>query len=354
MGHPALLVPGEQTMVVEYFSRSGSMDVEVSAHATGQEKSFTLLPVGSGASCSARGQCELTVAIPEELPSDLLFSICLRAGADRQCRKGAFIRFSLVPDPLRLALLADTHLEAGEAGASAASRLQQVLHAVEEATPAIHVVALLGDVSDGGERSSLARFVEIAGRSTRPVLVLPGNHDFKSGHIDHYLELVTPELDHASRLGPYLLVALNTGPSWWDEYQRPRTGQTVGLEAAQVEWLEAQVEGDQQVEAVLLHTPPWSVMWSVFGHHRERFLDACRTGNVRLIMAGHVHRNEVYDYSGLAQGLSTRCESNLPERRLPVTITSASTTAPRRGGYRRVELRRNGDVSYCWVDVETD
>jgi hypothetical protein len=356
LGDPTLLGPDDQTLEVVFFIDRPVDATWVRVNAVSPDEPNQEIPLSITADpiCNPAGLCTARVAPPADLPADLLFGLCLRLPTAGICRPGALQRFTAIPDPLRLAVLTDLHFGSGDADEPAARRFGRLLREIETASPAIHLVAVTGDLAHTGLRTQLQRFVEEAGTSRLPLIVVPGNHDFKAGGIDHYLDLVTPRLDHVTRLGPFTLVALNTGPSQWDEWGRGSPGGSTGLETAQIAWLDLQTAPADQHELVLLHNPPWSAIWSVIGRNRRAFRETCRRNGVLAILAGHTHLNEVYDRAGLAEGLDINCEQDAPSDRMPLTIVNQRSTEPRASGYRRITLGRDGRLGYCYVRVDAD
>jgi 3',5'-cyclic AMP phosphodiesterase CpdA len=253
-----------------------------------------------------------------------------------------------------LAVLTDLHLFDHRGDRGLASRFRRLIQAVADEDPPVHLVVVLGDIGHHGTLAEQQRFVELARLSLAPLLAIPGNHDFKDGHIDHYLAVVTPYLDHVTRLGPYVLVGLNSGPGKFDESRGLTNAESVGLESTQIDWLDSATAQPDRMELVFVHHPPYSVYRSVIGKNRKRFLRVCKANSVRAILSGHTHINEVYDRDGVAEGLDTKCGSAPAERRLPLTLITARSTNPKAGGYRKFELYRDGRFEYCWkyVDVE--
>ncbi len=352
LGSPALLLPEDDRITVTFYAAATVDPTPLTVSALAPGLPTTTLPLLTTPACDSDRICTVEVD-PTALPEDTLLELCVNVETARACRRGGLWRFAHLPVPLRLAVITDVHLESGKLD-SGGARLQRIFDGMARADPPPDLVAVLGDTADHGALQEQQRFVEIARESTLPMLVLPGNHDFKDGNIVHYLRHVNPHLDHATRLGPYLLIGLNTGPGLKEETGHGSDAQSAGLEAAQVAWLRALTDTPGVLPLVMTHHPPWSASWFVMGRRRRAFLDACRHGGVRLILSGHTHRNEVFDHAGLGNGLSTRCESDVPEGRLPVTVISAPSTEPHMPGYRLVELHADGHVGYCYKGVNLD
>ena len=347
LGNPALTLASEDHLIVSYYSAQGA-GLSVTANVLDGSEEWVVPALGAP-TCDEFGLCSLDVNLPSGLPLDRTLSLCLTSDAEKRCQQGALRRFSETPDPLRFAVLADLHFEEANL-AEVGGRVVRLFSAIERADPPIDVVFVVGDLADQGKLAEQLSLLEALKEVGVPVALLPGNHDFRRGNISNYLLNVNPQLDYEIRLGPYLFVALNTGPSLWDQRRWPLPGRTIGLDSDQLDWFKDLTEPTNQVEVVLLHAPPFSVAKSCFITRRRQFLDLASDNGVRLILAGHTHRNEVYDKVAVGQGLSSECEDDVPENRLPLTLASARSTS-KNGGYRQVTLQSDGGVSYCWVDV---
>lgn len=353
VGTPALLSPEEQSLSVTVYVAPGldATDLQLSAVTQDDARDTYTLPLESPPVCDPDGICAVRAVVDSNLPFGQMFELCAELQDRTVCRRGAVVRFAEVPDPLRLVHITDLHLFGTAFNPRLAERFEKLLEAAESRSPRPDVVVVTGDIGHYGRRAEQQYFADTAGRSTLPVVAIPGNHDFKEGNIVHYLNIVTPHLDHVTRLGPYVLVGLNTGPGKFDESHDGPWGESVGLERSQVDWLSGVTAAADQVEAVMTHNPPYSVYWSVIGNNRKHFMRICKRNNVRVILSGHTHVNEVYDREGVGQGLDIKCESNVPSSRMPVTLITARSTEYKTAGFRLVNLFADGRVSYCWKYV---
>jgi hypothetical protein len=305
------------------------------------------------ASCDASGLCHGTALAPLTLPVERLLAICVEASDASDCQSGAVYRYDTVPEPLRFAVIADPQLGGIEGEPTLGRRLERVLAAIAARTPRMHLAVVVGDLTQDGTAEMQELFLSVSRAFPLPLLLIPGNHDFKDGNIDEYLARVLPHLDHVNRLGPYVFVGLNSGPQLREQGGSFTAGSSYGLEAAQVDWLAEQLAPDDQVELVYVHHSPYALFLSVIGNHRERFLEVCRAGGVGVILAGHTHMSEVYDRAGIAQGLDPRCDQLPGTERLPISLVTARST-DRSAGYRELVVQPSGEISYCWKDVDVD
>ncbi len=309
------------------------------------------LSLEAPASCDVDGLCRAVALASPALPSERLLTLCVDGPQESDCHSGAVYRFAEVPDPLRLAVIADPHIGGIEGEPTLSRRLATILEVIASREPRLDLAVVVGDLTQDGTAEQQELFLSVVRNFPLPLLLIPGNHDFNDGNIHEYLGRVLPHLDHVNRLGPYVLVGVNSGPQLRDQGGGAFTGGvSYGLEAAQIQWLADQVAPEEQVEIVYVHHSPYAAFLSVIGNHREQFLEVCEAGGVGLILAGHTHMNEVYDKAGIAQGLDPRCDELPGPERLPLSlITSRSTD--RSAGFREVVVQPTGELSYCWIDV---
>ncbi|MBT3220729.1 MAG: hypothetical protein HN348_16705 [Proteobacteria bacterium] len=344
LGNPALLQAADEQLVIHYFSaeKEGLSSISASA-ASGVEVG---LEVMGEPTCDDHGLCSLTVSLPPSTPADQNLTLCVKSKTEKVCQQGAIHRFAETPDPLRLAVLADIHFKSQQL-IEYRRRMDLVFQAIEAADPPIHLVVMLGDLADEGELDETLGVVDAIRDRRLPVAVLPGNHDFLKGNIANYLLHINPRLDYEIRVGPYLLVALNTGPSLWEEHKIPLSGRNVGLDSEQLNWFSELTRSTDNVEVAMLHTPASTASTSRFRGLRREFLAVASDHGVQLILAGHTHQNEQRGKTGLDKGI---CQSNVAVEELPLSLTSAKSTACH-GGFRVVTLDPGGGPSFCWVEV---
>jgi predicted MPP superfamily phosphohydrolase len=360
-GSPALLGPGEEelTAVVWLADTREASALELTARSP-EGESWSLEP-GAQPDCDGLGLCRLRVWLRPELPSGApdgsLLGLCVEGPSGARCQPGALLRFAELPVPLRVAQLTDLHLLRGDPGGERERRLAYLLGHLGTQRPPIHLVAVTGDLADVPGPDLARRTAALLGASPLPVIALPGNHDFKGGGIVHYLEAITPELDHAHRIGPYLLLALSSGPGRWEEERRGWNGESAGLEAGQISWIEEQLGGEAvgagppSASLILVHHPPYSALGMLIGRNRKGLLRAARAGGVSAILAGHTHRQEVFDREGVSQGLNVNREDEVAPRRRPVTLVGSPALDRLEGGVRLVELYPDGRLGYRFVSL---
>lgn len=352
LGNPALLVDDPSFELV-FFAAPGldasQIQLQVSADAT------PVLPVQleEPPTCDADRLCRVRARVVDPIPAGRLMELCAGIGAETDCRPGALLRFASVPEPLRLAVVADPHLDDGDPGSDVGHRLTGLLEAIGSRHPPIHLAVVVGDLTHHGRPEEVDAFVSVVREATVPLLTISGNHDFKGGNIGEYLVKVTPFLDHVTELGPYRLIGLNSGPQRSDQGKAWQPMRSLGLEASQVEWLDERTADDDTAEVVFVHHPPWAFLYSVIGSHRQALLDIGARNGISVILAGHTHLNEVYDRAGIPQELDLRCDTAPARTRWPITVITARST-DRTAGYREVVVQPDGSFSWCWVQVEVD
>ncbi len=353
LGDPALLHTDGQEIELVFFTQrpqdaSGLRFVLSDELLPATEYELTL---DAPATCDVDGLCHAIAFAPLALPSERLLTLCVDGPVESDCHSGAVYRFAEVPDPLRLAVIADPHLGGIEGEPTPSRRLARILEVIATREPRFDLAVVVGDLTQDGTAQMQELFLSIARTFPLPMLLIPGNHDFNDGNINEYLVRVLPHLDHVNRLGPYVLVGVNSGPQLRDQGGARFTGGvSYGLEAAQIHWIADQVAPEDQVEIVYVHHSPYAVFLSVIGSHREQLLEICEAGGVGLILAGHTHMNEVYDKAGIAQGLNPRCDQLPGPERRPISLVTARAT-DRSAGFREVVVQPSGAVSYCWIDV---
>jgi 3',5'-cyclic-AMP phosphodiesterase len=353
LGDPALLHTDGQPLELVFFTQrpEDASDLRfVLSDEVGPATEHELT-LEAPASCDVHGLCRAVALAPLALPPERLLTLCVDGPVESDCQSGAVYRFAEVPEPLRLAVLADPHMGGREGEPTLGRRLAQILEVIASREPRPHLAVVVGDLTQDGTADMQELFLSIARTAPFPMLIIPGNHDFNDGNIDEYLVRVLPHLDHVNRLGPYVLVGVNTGPQLRDQGGGSFTGGvSYGLEAAQIQWIEELLAPEDPVEIVYLHHSPYAVFLSVIGSHREQFLQVCEAGGVGVILAGHTHMNEVYDKAGIAQGLNPRCDQVPGPARRPVSLVTARAT-DRSAGFREVVVHPTGEIHYCWSDV---
>ena len=138
---------------------------------------------------------------------------------------------------------------------------------------------------------------------TLPVYTTPGNHDFViSRSLDTYHKYI--DRKHVEDEDRYIinysdvsLFFMDSGPNYYSNPFILFDWHGVGLYDDDIEWLEQELsECKSSHKIILMHHPAVGREEDVFIKNREEFVDLCESYDVELVLAGHKHRDAVYDY----------------------------------------------------------
>jgi 3',5'-cyclic-AMP phosphodiesterase len=193
-----------------------------------------------------------------------------------------------------LAQLSDPHIEVGPGDAGSAEALAAVVGAVLELAPAPDAVLLSGDLTNDSAARSYERVRELLAPLPMPVHVLPGNHDdreaLRAWFTDDPAEGAHgAPFQYALACGALRLVVCDTTQPGRDDGR---------LDAGTLAWLEARLAAEPAAPTIvamhhaplLTGIPPMDALGlpdaerSALGELLGRF------GQVRAVVAGHVHR----------------------------------------------------------------
>ena len=194
--------------------------------------------------------------------------------------------------PFVLVQLSDPHLGATWGGdGDTYELLRETVEWARTHGPAPDAVLVTGDLADHATDDEYTRFRELVEPLGAPLHVLPGNHDDRTAMRRHFgLEGAADEpIQAACDLGPLRLVVVDS----------TRPGEDAGeLGAERLAWLETTLAASpDRPTIVAMHHPPlatgfpgWDRM--LFESSDRRALAAVveASPQVRLIVAGHVHR----------------------------------------------------------------
>lgn len=173
--------------------------------------------------------------------------------------------------------------------------LKGVEHAMARHPDADRVVCT-GDLTNRGDAESYARLHEILSRCPMPVRLMVGNHDEREGFVESNPDTLLDEngfVQSAEDLGGWRLIYLDTlnGPPYI--FPETYSGYLCELRLA---WLDRQLaEAAEKPVALFMHHPPHDVGFQGMDEIKLKNGAALydlieRHGNVRHIIAGHVHR----------------------------------------------------------------
>ncbi|HEY7017809.1 MAG TPA: phosphodiesterase [Gaiellaceae bacterium] len=193
--------------------------------------------------------------------------------------------------PFLLVQLSDPHLGASWDGDDPGSRLAAAVDAVLALDPSPDAVLVSGDLAEHGADEEYAAVRAQLERIDAPLHVLPGNHDDREslrGAFGLPGDGAEP-VQYAAGLGPLRLVVLDSTLPGED-------GGELGSD--RLAWLEAQLDAEPETPTVIaLHHPPLAIgipAWDAIGlpgPDRAALGEVvARHPQVRLIVAGHVHR----------------------------------------------------------------
>lgn len=204
------------------------------------------------------------------------------------------------PQPLRIALISDTHTTHAATGDQAQypARFDRVIASVNAAV--VDVALISGDLTQGGRPEEMADFQKQIKGLHVPVWVVPGNHDIGGKQVPGHEGVVTE-----TRLALY---EKTFGPSFWSKtlggvrilgLNSSVLGSGLPREADQWAFLEKALAGPQKTPTlVVMHYPlflhtsdePGGDYWNIEPQPRARLLALLHRGGVRAVLTGHLHR----------------------------------------------------------------
>ena len=251
--------------------------------------------------------------------------------------------------PLRIALLADTHTNRKSADPDQRrykGRLDQAIAQVNEAN--VDVVLIAGDLTQGGGRGEAEDFAAQIKGVTPPVRYVPGNHDVGDKHLE-----AKPGVGVTSARAAQFEKRL--GPCWWTaKFGAAENVRVIGInasllgsglpeEAAQWTFLEQELARARAPRTLLLmHYPPFlktpeeagGDYWNVEPEPRGRLLallerpEACVIG----VLTGHLHRSNDVRLGTIRIVTTPPISFGLPPEKQPEGWTLV--TVPARGAIR--------------------
>jgi 3',5'-cyclic AMP phosphodiesterase CpdA len=193
--------------------------------------------------------------------------------------------------PFLIAQLTDPHIGADWGGTDPVARLAAAVASVAAMRPLPDVVLVTGDLADNATDAEYEQLRELLAPLKAPLHVLAGNHDDRRALRRHF-DLPGGDgepVQYAVDLGPLRLVVTDTTRPGHDDGE---------LDAKRLEWLDATLAAAPDTPTLLaMHHPPiWLGIpaWDELGlppDHLRALGDVIdRHGQVRRIVAGHVHR----------------------------------------------------------------
>ncbi|MFZ0043835.1 MAG: phosphodiesterase [Solirubrobacteraceae bacterium] len=204
-----------------------------------------------------------------------------------------------MPTPFLLLQLSDTHIGADWGEGDPVSDLEAAIASVRRLPDPPDAVLVSGDVANGGEDGQYARAYELLDRLPGPVYVMAGNHDDREQLRRHFSLPGSggEPIQYAVDLDAARLVVVDTTRPGADDGE---------LDEERLAWLQdALSEAPDRLTVLALHHPPlitgiepWDAT-ALSADHRRALLDVLdRHPQVKLLVAGHVHRMIVTRFGG--------------------------------------------------------
>ncbi|WP_106830539.1 outer membrane protein assembly factor BamB family protein [Parabacteroides pacaensis] len=197
-----------------------------------------------------------------------------------------FVLYGLQAADFRFALLTDIHITKN---ATSGEDLQNSVNQIN-ATKDIAFVLVTGDITEEGDRESLAKAKSILDRLKMKYYIIPGNHDTKwsESGATYFSHLFGDERFKFEYEG-YLFLGFNTGPllRMADGHVSPQD----------ITWIKEQLKtaGKQKPVFLVTHYP----LQNGDVDNWYDLTDAVRPYNIRAFLGGHYHSNRYLAYDGI-------------------------------------------------------
>lgn len=188
---------------------------------------------------------------------------------------------------------------------------------VEEANrflaPSINFAFLPGDNADDGSEAEYAIIRKAIDQLRVPLLIVPGDHDVKSGSLDLYTKYLMPAPYQSFTVDRYRLIFLDA----LDESDGTR--RKFGLGADQLSWLsnELRIAATGELQPVVfMHSFPGELEESA-----KTLLELIHSHHVSLVEVGHTHYNAVSN-DGQTIYAATRSTGQVQEGPVGFSVTN--------------------------------
>ncbi len=208
---------------------------------------------------------------------------------------------ALVPRPLRVALVCDTHTNLDTEGEPALYRAHFDAVIAEVNAAQVDLVLLGGDLTEGGTPATVAAFIGQAAQLKAPQLRVAGNHDVGAKKAEGIKSNLSDErvARFEALMGPSLW-AREIGGARFVGVNASLFGSGLEHETAQWEFLEKELAKPYAAPLgthLLTHYPPFltspdepSDYWNIEPAPRARLLALLKGAQVRGVFSGHLHR----------------------------------------------------------------
>lgn len=214
----------------------------------------------------------------------------------------------VLPVTAKLIVLADPHMvpKGGTIiGVDPYKRLVSAVRHINRHHADASAAIVLGDLTHGGDARSYLRLRRVLERLTVPAILMVGNHDHRPTLLRQLPATVLDEHGYVQSsldVGGWRLLLLDTLLDGDASAPSDACGQLCSRRLA---WLDRRLgEAREKSVIIAMHHPPMAVGFP--GIDAVRLLDAevflaivRRHGNVRHILAGHVHRSISGDWHGI-------------------------------------------------------
>lgn len=204
----------------------------------------------------------------------------------------------------KLLAFTDTHLRsAGEMiiGLDPYAKLAGALEHAQRRHPDAEHIVFMGNLVNSGKPEEYARFKEILATATRPVTIIPGNHDSRDQMVDS-LSLTRDDIGYVQSIfdtPTHTVIAIDT--VFGDKYLSfASLGQ---YDDKRLAWLDQHLSAAEKPVVLFAHHPPFKVGFDGMDDIRMRDDDAfaeVAQGRIAHMICGHVHRTISGNWRGLS------------------------------------------------------
>jgi 3',5'-cyclic AMP phosphodiesterase CpdA len=208
-------------------------------------------------------------------------------------------------EPVLVAQISDLHIKApGQLAygkVDTAASLTRCIAELNRFSPALDLVVVSGDLADTPTSGEYEHLKQLLAPLRIPYVVIPGNHDDRGMLRAHFptqpYAIETGALNLAREVGPVDAILLDSSVPGAPHGQ---------LDASTLQWLNDALASSRSRPALMfLHHPPFATGIGHMDVQNLRNAEALsaiigKHPRVRLIAAGHVHRNTMSSFAGVS------------------------------------------------------